>query len=82
MRLFVHEAECVYPTRTIRFFLICVLSEFVLLLEEFEDTKGAMRIRMSKKNRQHNDQKKKYKRTNNDLQNIHIKLKIKEHEPH
>ena len=25
-----------------------------------------------KKNRQHNDQKKKYKRTNNDLQNIHI----------
>jgi hypothetical protein len=29
-----------------------------------------------KKNRQQNDQKKKYKRTNNDLQNIHIKLKI------
>ena len=28
------------------------------------------------KNRQHNGQKKKYKRTNNDLQNIHIKLKI------
>ena len=44
--------------------------------EEFEDTKGAIRIRISKKNRQHNDQKKKYKRTNNDLQNIHIKLKI------
>jgi hypothetical protein len=37
---------------------------------------GAIRIRKSKKNRQHNDQKKKYKRTNNDLQNIHIKLKI------
>jgi hypothetical protein len=34
------------------------------------------RIRISKKNRQHNGQKKKYKRTNNDLQNIHIKLKI------
>ena len=32
--------------------------------------------RISKKNRQHNGQKKKYKRTNNDLQNIHIKLKI------
>jgi len=30
---------------------------------------------VSKKNRQHNGQKKKYKRTNNDLQNIHIKLK-------
>ena len=24
----------------------------------------------------HNEQKKKYKRTNNDLQNIHIKLKL------
>ena len=32
---------------------------------------------MSKKNRQHNGQKKKYKRTNNDLQNIHIKLKTR-----
>jgi uncharacterized protein YsxB (DUF464 family) len=29
-----------------------------------------------KKDRQHNGQNKKYKRTNNDLQNIHIKLKI------
>jgi hypothetical protein len=27
-------------------------------------------------NRQHNGQKKKYKKTNNDLQNMHIKLKI------
>ena len=43
---------------------------------ELEDTKGVIRIRKSKKNRQHNGQKKKYKRTNNDLQNIHIKLKI------
>jgi hypothetical protein len=43
--------------------------------EEFEDTKGAIRIRISK-NKQHNGQKKKYKRTNNDLQNIHINLKI------
>jgi hypothetical protein len=45
--------------------------------EELEDTKGIIRIRISKKNRQHNGQKKKYKRTNNDLQNIHIQLKIK-----
>jgi hypothetical protein len=45
--------------------------------EEFEDTKGAIRIGISKKNRQHNGQKKKYKMINNDLQNIHIKLKIK-----
>ena len=44
--------------------------------EEFEDTKGVIRIRISKKNRQHNGQKKKYKGTNNDLQNIHTKLKI------
>ena len=34
------------------------------------------------KNRQYNDQKKKCKKTNNDLQNIHIKLKIESHEPH
>ena len=39
--------------------------------EEFEDTKWVIRIRISKKNRQH-----KYKRTNNDQQNINIKLKI------
>jgi hypothetical protein len=38
--------------------------------------KGVIRICISKKNRQHNGQKKKDKRTNNDLQNIHIKLKI------
>jgi hypothetical protein len=38
---------------------------FYVLQEEFEDTKGVIRIRKSKD-----------KRTNNDLQNIHIKLKI------
>ena len=43
--------------------------------KEFEVTKRAIRIRISKKNRQHNGQNKKDKRTNNDLQNIHIKLK-------
>jgi hypothetical protein len=47
-----------------------------LLGEEFENTKGVIRIRKSKKNRQHNGEKKKDKRTNNDIQNIHIKLKI------
>ena len=36
--------------------------------EEFEDTKGVIRIRISKKDRQHNGQKKKDKKTNNDLQ--------------
>ena len=37
---------------------------------------GVIRIRKRKKNRQHNSQKKKYKRTNNDLQSMHIELKI------
>jgi hypothetical protein len=46
------------------------------LKEDFEDTKGAIRFRISKKNRQHNGPKKKYKRTNNDQENIDIKLKI------
>jgi predicted YcjX-like family ATPase len=38
-----------------------------------KDTKEVNRIRISKKNRQHNGQKKRYKRTSNDLQSIHIK---------
>jgi hypothetical protein len=46
------------------------------LKEDFENTKEAIRFRISKKNRQHNVQQKKYKRSNNDQQNIHIKLKI------
>ena len=49
--------------------------EHIFVLEEFEDTKGVIRIRISKKNRQHNGQKKKYKSTNNDLQNITHKTK-------
>ena len=38
--------------------------------------KGVLIIRILKKNKQHNGQMKKYKRTNNDLRKIHIKLKI------
>jgi len=45
-------------------------------LEEFDDTIGVIKISKSKKNNQHHGQKKKDKRTNNDLQRIHIKLKI------
>ena len=45
-------------------------------IEEFEDNKVVIRIRKSKKNRKHNDQKRKDKRRYNDVQNIHIKLKI------
>ena len=44
--------------------------------EEFEDTNGVIKIRNSKEHRQHNGQIKKEKRTNSDLQYMHIKLKI------
>jgi hypothetical protein len=40
--------------------------------EEFEDTKLVIRIRNSKKDRQHNGQKKKDKKTNDELQSKHI----------
>jgi hypothetical protein len=43
--------------------------------EEFEDTKGVIRIRKWKKNRQRNREKKKHKRTNNDLQSTTQKTK-------
>ena len=50
--------------------LVCSLLK-IFIEEEFDDTKGTIRIHISKKNRQHNGQKKKYKRTNNDLQNTY-----------
>ena len=51
-----------------------LLDSFYNLLEKLEDTKGVIRSRKSK-DRQHNGQKKKDKRTNNDLQNITQKTK-------
>jgi hypothetical protein len=51
-------------------------------MQEFEDTKGLIRIRKSKKDRQHNGQKKKDKRTNNDLQNIAQKINDRATESH
>ena len=51
--------------------MLCAINVFK---EEFEDTKEVIRIHISKKNRQHYGHKKKYKRSNNDLQNIHIEL--------
>jgi hypothetical protein len=45
--------------------------------EEFEDSKRVNRIHKSK-DRQHNSQKEKYKGTNNNLQNLRIKLKIEQ----
>ena len=44
--------------------------------EEFDENKGVIKICMSKRKRQHNGLQKKCKRTNNDLQNIHIKQNI------
>ena len=46
-----------------------------LLYEEFEDTKGVIRVRKSKNDRQHKYHKKKDKRTNNDLQIRHIEVR-------
>jgi hypothetical protein len=43
--------------------------------EEFEGKKGIIIIHISKKNRQHNGQKYKYKRTNNDRQKYTYKTK-------
>ena len=54
----------------------CIFRTTFTKEEEFEDTKGVIRIVKLMKDRQHNGQKKNYKRTNNDQQNIHIKLKI------
>ena len=48
--------------------------------EKFKDTNGAIRSRKLKKDRQHNGQGKKAKRTNIDKQTTTLKLKIEEHE--
>jgi len=47
----------------------------------YEDTKGVNKTRKSKKNRQYNDQKKKYKRTTI-YKILHRNLNIEDHEPH
>ena len=47
-----------------------------LNLEKFEDTKGLIRSRKSRKKRQYNGQRKKDKRTKSYLQKLDIKLKI------
>ena len=44
--------------------------------EEFQDIIWAIRIRISKKNKQHNGQMKKHNKTSNNPQNIHIKPNI------
>jgi len=49
---------------------------------KFEDAKGVIRSRKSRKYRQYNDHKKKDKRTNNIYKTVCRKLKIEQHEPH
>ena len=45
------------------------------IIKEFGDTKGAIKNRISKKNRQHNGHKKKYKSTNKSSLNLHFSMK-------
>jgi hypothetical protein len=54
----------------------------IVYQDNVEDAKGVIRSRKSKKDIQQNSQKKKDKRANNDLQSIHIKLQIEQHEHH
>jgi hypothetical protein len=56
---------------TVTLALYCYSFFLSLYIRELEDTKGAIRIHISKKNRQHKGQQKKYKRTNNDQQNTY-----------
>jgi len=57
--------SCVRKADDIRYFAGKSFNKFF-----FEDTKGVIRSRKWKKDRQHNGQEEKYKRTRNDLQNI------------
>ena len=52
-----------------------------LLQEKLEDTKGVIRSRNLKNNRQNNAKKIKDKRKNNDLQTPHRKTKTEQHKP-
>jgi Holliday junction resolvase-like predicted endonuclease len=57
--------------------------EIELVKEEFEDTKGVIRIRKSRKDR-HNTMAKRQKTTKQTTiyKTLHRKLKIEQHEPH
>ena len=59
--------------REMEYFITPVL--IVFKLENFEDTKGVVRIHKSKKDRQHKRQKKRDKTKNDYIQNITQKIK-------
>jgi hypothetical protein len=50
--------------------------------KEFDDTKGVIRIRTSKKDRQYNGQKKRTKGQTTIYKTLHRKLKKEKHEHH
>ena len=58
------------------------LPNLVTMHEEFEDTKRVIRIRKSKKDRQHNNPKKRPKGQTKIYKTLHSKLKLDEHELH
>ena len=49
--------------------VLSIITSYNIMLEKFENTKGVITINL-RRDRQHNYQKKKDKRTNNDQQNI------------
>ena len=55
---------------------VVICSNGAPVYEKFEDIKGVIRNRKSKKERQHNGKKKIDKIINDDLQNIHIQLNL------
>ena len=54
-----HTTWSHFIEKVTRKYYICIVIQLMLILEDFEDTKGVIRIRKSKKYRQHNGQKKK-----------------------
>ena len=55
---------------------------YCIIIVELEDTKEVIIIRKLKKDRQHNDQRKKTKEQTAIYKTLHRKLKTEQHEPH
>jgi hypothetical protein len=77
VNLYLNNEQVVIKTSTHRSIQQNHFTERYISRRVWRDQREVIRIRKSNQDKQHNGQKKKYKRTNNDLQNIHIKLKIK-----
>ena len=65
----------------LKWLYICICVTEKNRKEKLEDTKEVLRFRKSEKDRQHNDQKKKWKWQTTIYKTIHRKLKIEQHEP-